>query len=114
MSKKATKVQINKILKDAGSYNYKVRAQGSVEVVKYSARNRNAMGFCDRTKTVITPNGRFRVVMWGKNLDARIQTIIKNIKSAGFIVENVTNDSFEVHNGLVLDVKEIVRWEGSI
>ena len=102
MNKRATKPQVNKILADAGMDKYKIHARGESSDVVYTARNRNVMGFCDRSKTVVNPNGLFTVAVWGRNLDVRMQTMVETLRSAGFTVENVTNNSFETHNGIVL------------
>lgn len=119
MSKRATKSQINKAIRESVDYGkFKVFAQGTTQSKTYTARARLEMGTVTRTRTVMTRNGRFRVTVWGSALagGARpevVREMANGLVKRGFVVENLDQYGFEVHNGTIYKLDGVLRWEGT-
>jgi len=113
MKKQATKNEIKKAVQSAtGHIKFKVHAQGVARKTFFEAKNSTSAGWHTHSKTNIIPNGRFSVTVWGANAVAAAQTMIAGLSEAGYTVENVRGDYFEVHNGTVADFDGGLRWEG--
>ena len=115
-TKRATKTQIDRIAREAspeGRYN--VAAQGTTKIVFGHARDRMKMGTVGTSRTKLTRNGRYRVTVWGKTPETRMQRIIDALTANGYIVENIDSSlmDFEVHNGNILPLEGILRYEGT-
>jgi hypothetical protein len=113
-AKRATKTEIDRAIREiAPEGKYRVAAQGVTEMVHHHVRLRMGMGTRDAHYTKMERNGRYRVTVWGKNAPAKMQRMIDGMTAAGYIVENIGMDDFEVHNGTVIALDGILRYEGT-
>jgi hypothetical protein len=113
-AKKATKTEIDRAIRAlAPEGKYRVAAQGTTEMVHHHVRVRMGMGTRDAHYTTMERNGRYHVTVWGKAAQAKMERIIDGLTASGYVVENVSMEEFEVHNGTVVDLDGILRYEGT-
>ena len=114
MSKPATKSQVQKAIRaTTGHMKFKVHAQGVTYRKRYESRKPTSMGFATKHATMMKPNGRFSVTVWGANAGDAVHQMIAGLQDAGYVVENVSGDRFHVHNGTVAELDGVLRWEGT-
>lgn len=113
-AQQATKAQITRIAREVcPEGKWGVAAQGTTQRITYTARQRGGLAIEDRHATRLQQNGRYRVTFWGKDVDARVRRLTAALIANGYIVENVSLDSFETHAGIVLPLEGVLRFEGT-
>lgn len=113
-AKRATKTEIDRAIRAlAPEGKYRVAAQGTTEMVHHHVRLRMGMGTRDAHYTKMERNGRYRVTVWGKGSQAKMQRVIDGLTASGYVVEAIGTDEFEVHNGTVIALDGILRYEGT-